>query len=411
MSGILTFLVGSTLEAWAEFRTHKARVIMSLIGVALAVLALTGVIAVGQVAQQSVTESLERDGGRPALLNISQPYQEGNGAPNTYPGDFDALVAAEMRRYGVRYWSPVINGQVTAARPDGAVQLQVRAVSPEYATMHRTRLAEGGWFRDSDARRLAPAIIIDSVLWKSLGSPPLNTHPSLGLVAPSAATAIIVGVTPGGYPGSPSAMMVADAYTGLQRPDRPAVDYGSNYEAWVPVSQARALSTRMASDLTRQAGEGWTVSVDRSDYAAFNGPDPLLVLKVVIAGAAGLILLLAALGLLNIAMVTVRTRIREIGIRRSFGATAGRVFFGVMMESVVATVAAGVVGVILAIFALKNPWVTDWLTTNAGLQDVPAFPLSAALLGLAVAAGVGALAGLLPALVAVRVKPIDAIRY
>lgn len=65
---------------------------------------------------------------------------------------------------------------------------------------------------------------------------------------------------------------------------------------------------------------------------------------------------------------------QEIGIRRSFGATAGRVFVAVMMESVVATVAAGV-------------------------------------LGLAAATFVGALAGLTPALVAVRVKVIDAIRY
>ena len=53
-----------------------------------------------------------------------------------------------------------------------------------------------------------------------------------------------------------------------------------------------------------------------------------------------LILLLGALGLVNIAMVTVRGRIREIGVRRSFGATAARVFVAVMLESVVATVVA-----------------------------------------------------------------------
>lgn len=123
-----------------------------------------------------------------------------------------------------------------------------------------------------------------------------------------------------------------------------------------------------------------------------------------------MILLLGALGLLNISFVTVRGRIREIGIRRSFGATAGRVLFGVMMESVVATLAAGAVGVAVAILLLKNPITTNFIVAQ-GLQDVPPFPLSAALIGLAASAGVGALAGLLPALVAVRVKPIDAIRY
>jgi len=105
----------------------------------------------------------------------------------------------------------------------------------------------------------------------------------------------------------------------------------------------------------------------------------------------------------------VRHRIREIGIRRSFGATAGRVFFAVMMESVVATVVAGVVGVALAVLIVKNPWVTSFVAS--GVEDVPAFPIEAALIGLASATAVGALAGLLPALVAVRVKVIDAIRY
>ena len=119
--------------------------------------------------------------------------------------------------------------------------------------------------------------------------------------------------------------------------------------------------------------------------------------------------MLGALGLVNISLVTVRQRIREIGIRRSFGATASRVFFAVMMESVVATVVAGAVGVFVAVLIVQAPMVRDFVAS--GLTDVPAFPVEAALLGLAAAAGVGALAGLLPALVAVRVKVIDAIRF
>ena len=62
-------------------------------------------------------------------------------------------------------------------------------------------------------------------------------------------------------------------------------------------------------------------------------------------------------------------------------ATAGRVFFAVMMESVVATVVAGVAGVALAVLIVKNPWVTSFVA--AGVEDVPGFPLDAALIGLA----------------------------
>jgi putative ABC transport system permease protein len=86
------------------------------------------------------------------------------------------------------------------------------------------------------------------------------------------------------------------------------------------------------------------------------------------------------------------------------------VFFAVMMESVVATVVAGIVGVIGAVLIVKSPFVEDFISQGQ-VTDFPAFPVEAAILGLVCATVVGALAGLIPALVAVRVKVIDAIRY
>ena len=138
--------------------------------------------------------------------------------------------------------------------------------------------------------------------------------------------------------------------------------------------------------------------------------DPLLFIKLLVTGVAILILLLGALGLLNISLVTVRHRIREIGIRRSFGATAGRVFFAVMMESVVATVVAGVVGVAHRGADREEP-VGDRLRRVRASRTCRRSRSRRRSSASASATAVGALAGLLPALVAVRVKVIDAIRY
>ena len=113
--------------------------------------------------------------------------------------------------------------------------------------------------------------------------------------------------------------------------------------------------------------------------------------------------------MLNISMVTIRYRVREIGIRRSFGATSGRIFVGVMMESLVATAVAGIVGVMLAVAIVKNPWIQQKVAP--ALSEYPPFPLEAAMLGFGAAVLVGALAGAIPALVAVRIKVIDAIRF
>ena len=410
---VITFLYGSLIEAWSEFRTHRARVLMSLIGVAIAVTALTGVAAISAVAQQSIVEGLERSSGRPVSLSINPPYNPNTGQQASDGTEFSARVGDVMARYGIHYWSRNEQGSVVVQTPQGAIQGSVNAVDQPYGVMHRVRLAQGSWFTDTDAKRLAPAVIVDTVTWKSLGSPDLRTNPAITLLGTTPTTAVIVGVTPGGYEGSPQLMMLVDAYDAVAAaepadPNQPSNQY--YFEAWIPTANWHALQDRISSALVAQAGDGYQVDINRQDYRAYTADDPLLIYKIMVGAAAGMILLLGALGLLNISLVTVRGRIREIGIRRSFGATAGRVFFGVMMESVVATLAAGAIGVAVAILLLKNPITTNFIVAQ-GLQDVPPFPLSAALIGLAASAGVGALAGLLPALVAVRVKPIDAIRY
>jgi putative ABC transport system permease protein len=410
---VITFLYGSLIEAWSEFRTHRARVLMSLIGVAIAVTALTGVAAISAVAQQSIVEGLERSSGRPVSLQIQAPYNPTTGAQSVDGVALSKQVARVMDRYGIRYWTRNEQGTVVLQTPQGAIVGNVNAVDQPYGVMHRVRLSQGSWFTATDARRLAPAVIVDTVTWKSLGSPDLRTDPAITLLGTTSITAVIVGVTPGGYGGAPQLTMLVDGYdvvaaASAQTGGQPANQY--YYEAWIPTAHWHALQDRISAALSAQAGDGAQVQINRQDYRAYQSEDPLLILKVTVGAAAAMILLLGALGLLNISLVTVRGRIREIGIRRSFGATAGRVFFGVMMESVVATLAAGAVGVAVAILLLKNPITTNFIVAQ-GLQDVPPFPLSAALIGLAASAGVGALAGLLPALVAVRVKPIDAIRY
>jgi putative ABC transport system permease protein len=411
---VITFLYGSLIEAWSEFRTHRARVLMSLIGVAIAVTALTGVAAISAVAQQSIVEGLERSSGRPVSLQIQPPYDPATGQQSVDGVAFSRQLAGVMDRYGIRYWSRNEQGSVVVQTPQGAIQGNVNAVDEPYGVMHRVRLAQGSWFTKDDARRLAPAVIVDDLTWKTLGSPDLRTHPAITLLGTTSITAVIVGVTPGGYEGNLQLTMLVDSYDVVAAASAPSVNQQPphlySYEAWVPTRNWHELQDRISSALSALAGDGAQVQINRQDYQSYQGQDPLLILKVTVGAAAAMILLLGALGLLNISLVTVRGRIREIGIRRSFGATAGRVFFGVMMESVVATLAAGAIGVAVAILLLKNPITTNFIVAQ-GLQDVPPFPLTAALIGLAASAGVGALAGLLPALVAVRVKPIDAIRY
>ena len=409
--GGLTGIVGAIVEAWTELRIHRGRVLLSLIGVAVAVAALTGVVAAGGIARQANIEVSERSGGRPASLFLSAYTTGPEGVVD--PVVMQTAWEKVLERYRIDYASRTTYGSTRVQFTDGAVDVGITAVDQPYAEMHRVELASGTWFADGDERRLAPALVINEVFWDRLGRPDLRTHPTATLLGGEHdTTAVVIGVTPSNqYDTSPSAMMLVDAYSAVAPEADPA--FGGpqlpNYEMWVPLEIADPLIEAVKRDVTAALGPGFEADVYRQDYLSYDS-DPFAVLTWVIGGVAGLVLALGALGLLNIALVTVRQRIREIGIRRSFGASSGRIFFSIMMESVVATVVAGVVGVTIAVILVTNPWTVAFVK-ESGISDIPPFPVEAALLGLGAATLVGALAGLVPAIVAVRVKVIDAIRY
>lgn len=402
-----TGFVGSVVEAWAELRIHRTRVLLSLIGVAVAVAALTGIVALGAIAQQSQIETLERQTGRPATLLISSYNPMTGETPDT--AVIDAAFVATMDRYRIEWRSRNSFTSMMVQFPDGVRDVQTQVVDRQFGVMHRLEVEHGEWFTAYDAERLAPAVIVNEYFWELLGSPALATHPTIVLPGTEPTTAVITAVTPSGpFEEWPTMFLLTEAWDRIASPELKA-QTTPNYEAWVPLDLADELTTRIQRDISGALGTDWQTDVTRNDYLAWSEEDPLLFLKILVTGVAVLILLLGALGLVNISLVTVRHRIREIGIRRSFGATAGRVFFAVMMESVVATVVAGVVGVAIAVLVVKNPTVSEFVAQ--GVDDVPPFPIEAAFIGLGSSVVVGALAGLLPALVAVRVKVIDAIRY
>lgn len=404
-----TGFVGAVVEAWAEVRIHKTQVLLSLIGVGVAVAALAGVVAAGSIATQATIEGYERGNGRPAALTVGAYNPTTGEQPKR--ADVDAAFGDAMKLYGVTYTSRTTWGTLTVQFPDGVMGMTGIGVDQPYGVMHRIELEQGSWFTDRDELRLAPAIIVSEEVWERLGSPDLRVDPTIGLVTPTGTIdAVIVGITPkqsldGTYL---QGFLLNDDFEGLAFQD-PNFQSLPNYEAWVPPEAADQLIPLIQRDVAAALGEGWQVDVNRQDYLAWEIGDPLLVPKIVVIGIAVLVMLLGALGLLNIALVSVKHRIREIGIRRAFGATAGRVFFSVMMESVVATFVAGLAGVVVAILLVKNPITESYIAL--AIQDIPGFPVEAALIGLGSATLVGALAGLVPALVAVRVKVIDAIRY
>ncbi|MFJ5955430.1 ABC transporter permease [Paenarthrobacter sp. NPDC092416] len=393
----MTGFVSTVVEAWQELRINKVRILLALLGVALSVAALTSVVGVGNLARQGFKVDSERNGGRVATLSLNV------GGP-TMPdaASLEKAYQGIQQRYGITTSTHVGRTQKGFQFPRGVTDVNMTIVDIGYGIIHRVPIKQGSWFAADDNQRLAPAVVVSESFYNQAGSPNLTTNPTITIPGDQPATAVIIGVVPDTYPNTPpSAFILGDgaAMTGMTA-------QMSEFKMWVGEEQADALTAAITADLQGQF-PGQYAQASRMDYAAYG--DPLAPVQLVVGGVAGLVLLLGAVGMLNISMVTVRYRVREIGIRRSFGATSGRIFFGVMMESVVATAVAGIAGVMLAVAVVKHPWIESKVAP--GLTEYPAFPIDAALLGFGAAVLVGALAGAIPALVAVRVKVIDAIRF
>jgi putative ABC transport system permease protein len=407
----MTGVVGALVEAWDELRIHKLRVLLALIGVACAVTAITGVTAVVSMLSQSFSEQQERQTGRSVTITFSASPRTESAQADT--ARLDATYRETLERYGIEHASRRLYTNVEARFPGGTQPIELQAVDAGYGTLMRLVPDEGRWFTGADDDAYAPALVVNETFLRTLGHADLSSHPTVEIGGDHPVLATVVGVTADPYPDvMPSAFVLYGQYerwlTGTG--DDAAASMGPwqpmpELMAWVPREEHRALQRQITRDV-QAAVPGFEVWSSDNDWDAsmIDGAT-----KWVGIGVGGFALLLGGLGLVNIALVTVRHRIREIGIRRSFGATSSRVFFGVMLESVVATVVAGLVGVVLAVAIVKNIPVER--VFGGGIQDMPPFPFSAAAVGMAAATFVGALAGLIPALFAVRVKVIDAIRY
>jgi putative ABC transport system permease protein len=403
----MTGVVGAVLEAWDELRIHKVRVLLALIGVAVAVCAITAITAAGEMLRQVSAEQQERWGGRPATLQVTAwPTGDGGAvlpAPDEYERVFDEIV----ERYDVEHTSMLRSAPAPVRFPDGTREVQTRGVDVDWATMHRFAVESGRWFDETDGERLSPALVVNQAFLDALGGVRVEDHPTVTIGGDNPVVATVIGSHPDEWEGEePTAYALVEAQGTWVTPEALEMYGPPMLELWVPEELADGLTEAIRRDVAG-ALAGVQADVFRLDTPGQDIVDGAI--RWVVLGVSAIALLLGGLGLVNIALVTVRYRIREIGIRRSFGAGSGRVFFSVLMESVVATVVAGAVGVAVAVVALHNLPLDALM--GSPVQDRPGFPVSAAVTGMLAAVGVGALAGLLPALVAVRVKVIDAIRY
>jgi putative ABC transport system permease protein len=133
------------------------------------------------------------------------------------------------------------------------------------------------------------------------------------------------------------------------------------------------------------------------------------VLTLFLAAVAAISLVVGGVGIMNIMLVSVTERTKEIGLRKAIGATDKNILSQFLLEATILTAAGGIIGIAFgASFSFLTAFV---LSKYLAMAWMFAFPVKAALLGLGVAAGVGLVFGIYPAWRASRLNPTEALRY
>ncbi|MDO5721764.1 MAG: ABC transporter permease [Actinomycetaceae bacterium] len=456
MDNVLSALV----EAWEELRINKNRIILSLIGVGAAVWAMATVLALGTIISSSFEFFSSLYSGRPGTVSVVVNRMVDSGADETGLEDsntftdpsaplnsdqgnvgevdyrdlqvnedgslndpFSAAVMQVVEKTGSNYWTRTryFNAEVQAPEYDPCyVSMDeftectdsppsFQAVDPGYFTIYYKQLLHGRLLTAADGQLQMNPVVVNEAMWQALGKPNPEEFPRMRLRQHQNVVLTVVGVVRNATTWD-SAEIYLPYDSVLASFPASVVGGGETTYAFIaPRGEEKHAGQVVADTLRGLLGPGYEATANFNERVDEGQQQQNTIVTAVISTIGGIVILLGALGLLTVSIVTIQQRVREIGIRRAMGASARRVFISVFLESVVATTVAGMVGVMLSILTIRF-MPSGWMDLPVSTSTI-AYPLSAAFLGVLIAAAVGALCGIIPAYYAVRIKPIDAIRY
>jgi len=390
---------------------NKMRAALTMLGIIIGVAAVIAMVSIGQGASASVQAQIESIGTN--LLFVSAGAQNvggvrsGTGDTGTNTLTVDDLDAIKREVPSVSMVTPNVNARSQLVAGNMNWNTGVTGVSEQYPEIRKWPVASGSFFTDADVRTAARVIVIGQTLADNLypGQDPIGQD-----IRVMNLPFRIVGVMlrKGQDPQGRDQDDVAFApYTTVQKKilgrDRIQIAFVS------AISQdATYTAQSQITDLLRQrhkltASEPDDFTVRNMTDVAEAANETSKTMTILLACIAGVSLLVGGIGIMNIMLVSVTERTREIGIRMAIGARSSAVRSQFLIESIVLSLTGGAIGIILGVvLSLVIPAFLGWPTLVSMMAIVGSVLFSAA---------VGIFFGYYPARKAASLDPIDALRY
>jgi putative ABC transport system permease protein len=390
---------------------NKMRAALTMLGIIIGVSAVIAMVSIGQGASASVQAQIESIGTN--LLFVSAGAQNvggvrsGTGDTGTNTLTVEDLDAIKREVPSVSMVTPSVNARSQLVAGNMNWNTAVTGVSEQYPEIRKWPVASGSFFTDADVRTAARVIVIGQTLSDNLfpGTDPIGQDIRV-MNLPFRIVGVMArkGQDPQGRDQDDVAFApystVQKKILGRERIQIAYVSAISQDATYTAQSQITDL-LRQRHKLTASEPNDFTVRNMTDIAEAAN--ETSKTMTILLACIAGVSLLVGGIGIMNIMLVSVTERTREIGIRMAIGARSSAVRSQFLIESIVLSLTGGTIGIILGVvLSLAIPAMLGWPTLVSMMAIVGSVVFSAA---------VGIFFGYYPARKAASLDPIEALRY
>ena len=404
MSVLMVFRI-----AFKALGRNKMRTALTMLGMIIGVAAVITMVALGTGAQSSIESQIQSAGTNMIMVsagNFSQGgVRQGQGNASTLTPD-DANAIQQIQ--GVQYKASGVNtrGQVVSGNSNWGTQIQGTDV--DLPLIRSWPTVQGSFFTPTDVATAAKVAVLGSIVRDQLWSPDFNPVGQIIRInnLPFTVSGVLSSKGQSGM-GTDQDDVVFVPYTTVMKKMR-----GITFIQNVTVSAASAGDTSATADriaaLLRfrhkiQPGDPDDFMVRTMEEMASVRVQATQTMTALLASIAGVSLLVGGIGIMNIMLVSVTERTREIGLRLAIGARGRDVLLQFLVEAVVLSLFGGTIGIGLG-FALSKG-VTLWMSWPTAVSP------QAVLVAFGFAAITGVFFGFYPAQKAAALDPIDALRF
>ena len=397
-------------------KTNKSRSILTILGIVIGITAIILVMSLGEGAQNLILSEVQSIGSK--TIGVS-PGRHPTGFSDVMSLFADSLKEKDLEVLGkktnVPYAEkiiPIVFGSESVIYGNESYRATVYGVSPDFAGIYNIQPQQGRIFEDEEVKSKSDVAVLGYKVKDELfgDSDALNEKIKI-----KGKNFRVIGVLPkkgqSAFVNFDDALIVphttAQQYIfGIKFYHRLVVEADS--EKNVDQTADDIVATlRNSHDITDPEKDDFFVETQAGAMEQVSTITNILTLFL--AAVAAISLLVGGVGIMNIMLVSVTERTREIGLRKALGAKSAEILWQFLLESITLTVLGGIIGITLgAFFSFLTALA---LSRFAGLDWKFIFPISAALLGLGVSAGVGLVFGLYPARQAAKKSPMEALRY